>query len=61
MFITLRFAPRSTLVTTPLTGETNFNSGWFLSINKGPPAITYSCSFTTTLGVTPVKSSGTSE
>lgn len=53
MLRTLRRSPLSMHVTTPLTGETNFTSGWFLSTNNVPPAITYSCSFTTTLGVTP--------
>ena len=53
MLKTLRRSPLSTLVTTPLTGDTNFTSGWFLSTNNVPPAVTYSCSLTTTLGVTP--------
>ena len=57
---TLRRSPLSMAVTTPLTGEANFTSGHALLTNKASPALTWSPSRTTTLGVTPTKASGTS-
>ena len=60
MLSNLRRSPRSTMLTVPLTGLTNFTSGCSLSTNKASPAFTASPSLTTTLGFTPVKSSGTS-
>jgi hypothetical protein len=60
MLSSLRRSPRSTKLTVPLTGLTNFTSGCNLSTNKASPAFTTSPSLQTTLGFTPVKSSGTS-
>ena len=57
---TFRRSPLSMAVTSPLTGEANFTSGQALFTNKASPALTWSPSRTTTLGVTPTKAAGTS-
>ena len=56
----MRRSPRSTRLTTPLTGDVNFTSGCNLSTNNASPTRTWSPSLTTTFGFMPVKSSGTS-
>ena len=53
-------SPRTTSRTVPLTGEANLTSGYCLLTNRASPALTLSPSLTTTFGVTPSKSSGTS-
>ena len=57
---TLRRLPRTTAETVPLTGEANLITGSFLLTNKASPALITSPSRTTTFGVMPTKSSGTS-
>jgi len=59
MLSTLRFSPRFTAVTSPLTGETNLISGRFLSVISTEPALTLSPTLATTFGVMPLKLSGT--
>ena len=55
---TLRRSPRFTASTVPLTGDTKFTSGRFLSHISGVPAFTASPLFTNIFGTTPWKSSG---
>ena len=55
---TLRFSPRLTAATVPLTGDVKSTRSLYLLKNNGVPAFTRSPSLTSSLGVTPSKSRG---